>query len=141
MTPYPRHGPVVTWQNEGEPKRESKRCVCGLAWPHPCTGMARAWDQGRFAAGDYYRRIEDADAAGQYVHIPKPKNPYGQCECEGADGVTTPKCPACLAAPIEDWAQYFEHFGEHVGDPELTGELVAQLLRGPRPFGVMGNTE
>lgn len=29
-----KHGPRMTWTNEGEPPREGRTCTCGLAWPH-----------------------------------------------------------------------------------------------------------
>jgi|GEM_PF-3102645 len=41
-----------------------------------------------------------------------------------------------VTAEREEWADYFERFDSSVGHPRLTGELIAALLRGPRPFGV-----
>ena len=38
--------------------------------------LAAAWDEGGSAALTWVYRQEDADAAGQYVHVPKPRNPY-----------------------------------------------------------------
>lgn len=35
-----------------------------------------------------------------------------------------------------DWAEYFEHWGSHVGDPPFTQKAVVAALRGNKPFGV-----
>ena len=40
-----------------------------------------------------------------------------------------------VALEREEWAQFFEQFDATVGRPELTPELIASLMRGPRPFG------
>jgi len=40
-----------------------------------------------------------------------------------------------VALEREEWAQFFEQFDATIGSPELTPELIASLMRGPRPFG------
>jgi hypothetical protein len=42
------------------------------------------------------------------------------------------------ASDLNEWADYFQNFDATVGAPALTGQLVADLLRGPRPFGAYG---
>lgn len=39
-------------------------------------------------------------------------------------------------AEREEWAQFFERRGSTVGGSPLTDEMVADFLRGPRPWGV-----
>ena len=38
--------------------------------------LAQAWDEGASAWAAYERRCEDADAAGQFVTVERPANPY-----------------------------------------------------------------
>jgi hypothetical protein len=47
-----------------------------------------------------------------------------------------------LPLDLEEWAEYFDHWGENVGslqDADLTGQMVAKLLRRPKPFGAAAN--
>ena len=53
---------------------------------------AQAWDEGRSAEQEYRCRQDDADAAGMYVQIDYPRNPYRSkpsCGCD-LSGMTPP---------------------------------------------------
>lgn len=42
---------------------------------------------------------------------------------------------AAVEAELEEWAQFFDRRGGTVGGSPLTDEMVAEFLRGPRPWG------
>ena len=47
--------------------------------------IAAAWDEGVSAALTWVQRRDDADAAGQYVHVPEPRNPYRTTDPKESD--------------------------------------------------------
>ena len=49
--------------------------------------IAAAWDEGVSAALTWVQRRDDADAAGQYVHVPEPRNPYRTTDPKESDRI------------------------------------------------------
>lgn len=67
----------------------------------------------------------------------EPDLPNGHAPVEQLPGFLARRVvPPVPEETVREWADYFEHHSSHVGGrPVFTGDEIAAILRGPKPFG------